>query len=433
MQPTPPEESLKQKKKLLAVVSAVGVLAIAPSAALAQRAPAPPPPTFRWDDHPSIRFGRGTHIDFRARFSTDVRRSDAPLPDEDIGAFDIARRRIGVEGEIRNIVEFQIERELISGTDGWRDVYVNYKQFDAAQVIAGKFKLPFSLDQNTSSTNLDFIHRSLAASYLAPGRDIGVQVHGRVAKRILRYELGVFEHDGRNARTNDPSRVTGGQTLAGRVRVEPFRHSKSSAREFELGVAFTGSDVAEGFPGLRGRTVLDTAFFRPDYPVSGRRQRMGIEAQWRPGPFSVKSEWMRVRDERLALSVEDSDLSPITSEGWYVSGTWAVTGERKSSGLDTPRRPIFRGGYGAVEVAARVERLEFRSGTLGQTPSTSPRADVIVGNGDRVVTIGANWYLNRWLKVQGNIIRESIDNPALGPLPSQKSFWSRIIRLQLSI
>ena len=416
----------------LAIASLVLALAGTAQPAFAQAAPASQP-MFRWDDHPSIRFGGGTHIDLRARFSGDVRDSDVPLPDEEIGAFDIARRRIGVEGEIRNIFDFQVERELISGGDGWRDVFLNYKQFDYAQVIVGKFKLPFSLDENTSSTNLDFANRSLAASFLAPGRDIGVQVHGRVAKRVLRYELGVFEHDGRNARTNDTTRVTGGQTIAGRVRVEPFRHSKSPARELEIGAAFTGSDVEEGIPGLRGRTVLDTAFFRPEYLVGGRRQRRGIEAQWRPGPFSVKSEWIHVSNERLGLSVEDTNLSPITSTGWYVSGTWAITGETKASGLDRPKRPLPGGGFGAVEVAARVERLEFKSDAPGQAPSTSPRADAILGNADRVLTLGANWYVNRWVKVQANFIRESIENPALGPLPSQPTFWSRVLRFQLSI
>ena len=418
--------------RLLASASLAFAVAVAAQPAFAQSAPAPQP-TFRWDDHPSIRLGRGTHIDLRARFSGDVRDSDAPLPDEEIGAFDIARRRIGVEGEIKNIFDFQVERELISGGDGWRDVFLNYKQFDYAQVIVGKFKLPFSLDENTSSTNLDFANRSLAASFLAPGRDIGVQLHGRAAKRILRYEVGVFEHDGRNARTNDVTRVTGGRTIAGRVRVEPFRHSKSPARELEIGAAFTGSDVEEGIPGLRGRTVFDSAFFRPDYLVGGRRQRRGIEAQWRPGPFSVKSEWIHVSNERLGLSVEDSDLSPITSTGWYLSGTWAITGENKASGLDRPKRPLPGGGFGAVEVAARIERLEFKSDAAGQTPSTSPRADAILGNADRVLTLGANWYLNRWVKVQANFIRESIDNPVLGPLPSQPTFWSRVLRFQLSI
>jgi phosphate-selective porin OprO/OprP len=419
------------KSRVLAIASFAAVLAGAARPALAQRAPAPQP-RFRWDNHPSIRLGPGTHIDFRARFQGDRRESDAPLADEDRSSFDIARRRIGVEGEIRNIVDFQIERELVGG-DAWRDVFVNYKQFDYAQVMAGKFKLPFSLDENTSATNLDFIYRSRAATQLSPGRDRGVEVHGRVVKRVLRYELGVFERDGRNARTNDASRVSGGRTIAGRVRIEPFRQSKTVMRDLEVGAAFTGSDVEEGFPGLRGRTALDTTFFKPDYPVSGRRRRTGVEAQWRPGPFSIKSEWIRVTDERSVLSVEDTNLSPLTSEGWYLSGTWAITGEKKSSGLDTPRRPIFGGGYGAVEVAARVERLEFRGGAGGQAPSTSPRAEVILGNGDRVLTFGANWYLNRWVKVQGNVIRESIDNPAQGPLPSQPTFWSRVVRLQLSI
>jgi phosphate-selective porin OprO/OprP len=414
--------------KFASTMLALGAAAVP---ATAQTAPAPQP-TFRWDDHPSIRFGKGTHLDFRARFQADLRRSDAPLTDEDTTNFDIARRRLGVEGEIKNIVEFQVERELASG-DAWRDVYANYKQFDAVQVQGGKFKIPFSLDENTSATNLDFIYRSRIAAFLAPGRDRGVMVHGRLAKRILRYELGLFDRDGRNARTRDPERVSGGQAIAGRVRVEPFRRSKTVMRELEAGVAFTGSDVEEGFPALRGRTALDAAFFKPEYLVSGRRRRLGVEAQWRPGPFSLKSEYIRVSSERRGLSVEDTDLSPLISNGWYVSGTWAITGEKKASGLDTPRKPILRGGFGAVEVAARVERLAFTSGAAGEAPSTSPRADVILGNGDRALTFGVSWYLNRWLKVQGNVIRESIDDPAQGPLPVQGTFWSRVLRLQLSI
>jgi phosphate-selective porin len=415
----------------LRFVSTMLALGAAAVPVAAQTAPAPQP-TFRWDDHPSIRFGKGTHLDFRARFQADLRRSDAPLTDEDTTDFDIARRRLGVEGEIKNIVEFQVERELASG-DAWRDVYANYKQFDAVQVQGGKFKIPFSLDENTSATNLDFIYRSRIAAFLAPGRDRGVMVHGRVAKRILRYELGLFDRDGRNARSRDTERVSGGQAIAGRIRVEPFRRSKTVMRELEAGVAFTGSDVEEGFPALRGRTVLDAAFFKPDYLVSGRRRRLGVEAQWRPGPFSLKSEYIRVSSERRGLSVEDTDLSPLISDGWYVSGTWAITGEKKASGLDTPRKPILRGGFGAVEVAARVERLAFKSDAAGEAPSTSPRADAILGNGDRVLTLGVSWYLNRWLKVQGNVIRESIDDPAQGPLPAQGTFWSRVLRLQLSI
>jgi phosphate-selective porin OprO/OprP len=167
--------------------------------------------------------------------------------------------------------------------------------------------------------------------------------------------------------------------------------------------------------------------------VNGARRRLGAELRWRPGPFSVEAEYMRVDTERLGQSVDDGDLSPLVATGWYVSGTWALTGERKSRGLDEPRRPLFRGGFGALELALRTESLAFRSGTGDEPPSSSPRAEVIRGNQDRADTAGLNWYLNRWIKVQGNVVRERLSDPALGPLPARAAFWSRVLRLQLTL
>jgi phosphate-selective porin OprO/OprP len=215
--------------------------------------------------------------------------------------------------------------------------------------------------------------------------------------------------------------------------VQPFRSTKSPLRDLAAGVAFTTSDLPEGFPALRGRTAFDSSFYRSDYWVKGQRRRMGFEARWRPGPFSVKGEYMRLTDERLGQSVEDTDLSALLATGWYVSGTWAITGEAKADGLDTPRRPLFRGGYGAVEVAARIERLRFGSVATDGVPSTSPRADVVLGNADRADTFGVNWYANRWVKIQFNLIHERLSDPTQGPLPTEPGFWSRVVRFQFSL
>jgi len=110
-----------------------------------------------------------------------------------------------------------------------------------------------------------------------------------------------------------------------------------------------------------------------------------------------------------------------------------VTGERKAAGLDAPRRPLFRGGAGALEVAFRVERLAFGSVAHDDVPSTSPRAAAVLGNSDRVETLGVNWYLNRWVKLQANLIRETIADPSRGPLPERPTFWSQVVRFQLTI
>ena len=142
---------------------------------------------------------------------------------------------------------------------------------------------------------------------------------------------------------------------------------------------------------------------------------------------------MRVTSERRGQSVEDTDLSPLVATGWYVSGTWAVTGENKADGLEAPRRPLHRGGPGAVELAFRVENLGCGSVADNDVPSMSPRADVVLGNSDRAITFGVNWYLNRWIKIQANLIQETLSDPATGPLPSQPSFRSTVLRFQFRL
>ena len=395
---------------------------------------AKPKPVFRLgDDHPEFDLGKGSKIELRARFAADHRDSESPVTDPtEVSSIDLGKRRLGVSGEIRNAVEFQIEAEL-DDDDPWRDVYGEFKSFPYARVRGGKFKIPFSLDENTGASRLDFLYRSLAATHLAPGRDRGVMVHGRVVKELLRYEAGVFEHDGKNARTNNPEKVFGGQTTAARVSVEPLRNTKDAIGDLSLGVAYTTSDVSEGISGLRGQTVLQQNFFSgTDYIVSGPRRRFGVEMAFLPGPASVKMEWMRVETERRGQSVEDTDLSPIVGDGWYVSGTYVITGEKKSR-VHRPKGPLFQGGFGAIEVGARVESLRFRSGTSSEAPSTSPRADVIVPNRDQATTLGVNWYINRFIKIQANFIREKIDDPAQGPVPAKTTFNTTAIRFQFSL
>lgn len=400
----------------------------------AEKKPKDEYPSFRLDEHPSIHFGKGTHLDLRARFAGDLSDSEAPSDDPlETSSIDLGKKRIGVSGEIVNAVEFQIEAEL-TDHDPWRDVYGEFKYFDVARVRGGKFKIPFSLDENTGASKLDFMFRSLAARHLAPGRDEGVMVHGRVWKKLIGYEVGVFKHDGKNARTNNPTKVFGGRTQAARVTVEPLRHVKNAIGDLSVGVAITRSDdVPEGISGLRGQTVLDQNFFTgSDYIVNGPRRRLGFEMQFRPGPASIKSEWMRVETDRKGESVEDTDLSPIVGEGWYVSGTVAITGEKKAD-VDRPKKPLFQGGFGAIEVGARVESLKFKSGSASEQGSRSPRADTIIGNGDQVTTFGVNWYINRFFKIQANFIREKIDDPSQGPLPSKASFTTKAIRFQFSL
>ena len=367
--------------------------------------------------YPSITSGDWLRVDFRARFQGDIRKSEAPIRGDEDGGLDIARRRVGIEGRVGH-VDYQVEYEI--GAHEWRDVYVDYRQFKAAQVRAGVFKLPFGLDENTSATKLDFIYRSRISSRLAPGRDRGVSVHGRVLKSTVSYEAGVFGNDGANARPSNSARVFGKRTFAARVLTHPFRRSKSPlAAALQVGAAISATDVPVGFPAVRARTVFGASFFDSDVWVQGRRQRTGLEARWEAGRVSMQSEYIRLTDERRGQSVEDGDLSPLVAQGWYVSGTYGLTRKRNR--------------VGRIEAAVRYETLSFGSSSSAGERSTSTRADAVLGNIDRVMTLGANWYVNQWVKVQANLIREDIGRPSMGPLPDRSSFWSRAFRLQLML
>ena len=343
----------------------------------------------------------------------------------------MGRRRIGVDGEIARAVDFQIERE-IERANPWRDVYANYRPMRGAQIQAGQFKIPFGLEETTGGGNLDFIYRSIVSTRLAPGRDDGVMLHGRVGRRRLGYEIGIFAHDGENARSKGGTRVFGGRTLAGRVTVEPFRRSKSTMSDLQVAVAFTRSPLPEGFPAVRGKSVLGVSFFDSDVWVEGNRRRDGVHVRWRPGPFSVASEYMRVSDDRRGQSQSGTDLPPFLARGWYVSGTWVVAGAAGAASADQPARPLFQGGFGSIQVAMRLEHLSLGSVPGTDLPSTSPRADVVLGNRETAMTTGATWHPNRWITVEGNLIREAIGAAAVVAVPHLR-VWSRLIRFQLAI
>jgi phosphate-selective porin OprO and OprP len=394
-----------------------------------------------WETGPSLRLGRKGRIDFKLLLQGDLRSSDQDL-EEAGGAFDFPRHQAGVKGNLFKVVEFEVMKELADGP--WRDVYVNVRPIPAAQVQVGKFKVPFSMDQLTARHSLDFIYRTLAGETLAPNRDKGVMVHGSVWNRFVRYQAGVFQGDGENTPSVEYPPLRPGElpdspskrSAAGRLRIRPLAPFKLPKyfESLEFGASMMKSEIPEGANHLHGQTLFGTKIFKRQYYVNGARDRRSYEASWTPGPVSLRAEYIKVDEAREGVGSGDSTsldntLLPLPSTGWYVSGTWAITGEKKESGIE-PRRPFLQGGYGAIEVAARYEKIAFGLGKGSELPSDSPRAEYTVQNGEKILTLGVNWYVNRFVKLQLNGIKETVDNPATSPIPGQPSVWTVAFRLQ---
>lgn len=398
-----------------------------------QKDPKPKPKGIRialWD-RPSLRIGDDRlRVDVRIKVHGEFFRGFEPPIEADYGLFRFSRKRVALEGHFLKAFEYQLERELGERKRPWRDLFVNFRYVRDLQVQAGRFKLPFSRDELTSSTDLDFVHRSILASALAPGRDVGVMVHGR--RRGIGYQLGLFRQDGDNARTDERERATDRErTVAGRLTAAPLRWLRGPLDSLEVAAAFTLGDVPEGFNGLPIESASGGVLFEGLY-VKGRRVRLGGELDWTAGPVSLKAEYARLRDERLGQSLTGRDLSPAIYQAWCGSATWVVTGEEKAGGVKA-RSEFPVSGPGAVELAIRYENFMIRSRDRTGRPQTNPRAGNILGNRNPTWTIGANWYANRFVKLQGNLIRELIEDPARAPIPGTARYWSWIVRLQFAM
>jgi len=389
-----------------------------------------------WKQHPSFRIGSVFRIDLEAKLQEDVR--DTYVGDPELPRTQLHRNRIGVQGHLFKQIEYEVERELTekeldagkTPKSPWKDVNVNLTFVKNAQVKIGKFKIPFGLDQLTGVTHNDFVYRSLGANYLAPARDIGLMVHGSFLKHGLQYWSGVFRHDGDNARS---SKIDGGdETVAARMTGTPFRAIAHGLGEIELGTAVTVSKLSDDSfrpNGLRGRTLMTQhVFYEPVY-VKGERRRWEADVDWTVGPASARGEYTWVSDDRRQQGIGDNDLPNARARSWYVSGTWILTGEAKARPVKADGE-FLHGGWGAFELAARYERLLFDSIGGTDEPFRNPRAETILPAGERALTLGVNWTLNRFMKLQVNGIREHVEDSERNPVPNGAAFWSRVIRLQ---
>jgi phosphate-selective porin len=399
--------------------------------------------TFSWKQHPSVRYGGVFRLDVEGKMQEDGRSIYGPV--KDFNAWEFHRNRFGIKGYITKHIEYEVEHEFteneltekdvtagITPKSRWKDVNVNLTYIKNAQLQLGKMKVPFGLDELTGVTHNDFIYRSLGANYLAPGRDWGGQVHGSFWKHGLEYASGVFQHDGDNARSKKIQ--GGGTTFATRVVGTPFRRlSASSIGAINVGSAFTISALSDDSfrpNGLRGRTVVTQDTFYESVYVKGQRRRWEADVDWTAGPASARAEYTWVSDDRSKQGIGDQDLADARARSWYVSGTWVLTGEDKKRPLKAAS-PFAQGGIGAIELAIRYERMWFDSTPPGTDEALrNPRAETIFLSGDQALTLGLNWTLNRFTKIQVNGIREHVEDPQRNPVPNGAAFWSRVIRLQ---
>jgi len=192
----------------------------------------------------------------------------------------------------------------------------------------------------------------------------------------------------------------------------------------DLGVSATGARYPIRFrdrPEVRvdSTRLIDTGPIDADSAYA-----TGIElgANWKNYYIQVENFWYGI--ERRDT---DTPLPDPSFGGYYVQGSWVLTGESKRYNMTTgsfrpprPRIPFTsHGGLGAWELAARYSHtdLNFHPGS----PGTPAAPDSVRGGVQNIWTVGLNWYLNTNYRLMFEYLHIEVDrlNPAgpTNPMP----------------
>ncbi|HEU4430427.1 MAG TPA: porin, partial [Myxococcota bacterium] len=315
----------------------------------------------------------------------------------------LRRARPIVEGTISRYFDFRVMPDFGGAALTLQDAYVNLRYWPIAQLQAGQFKSPFSLERLQSATALTFIERGFPTQ-LAPNRDLGVMFHGDFHEGVVQYQLAAM--NGVPDGASSPVDSDDGKDVVARVFAQPFLETGWAPLQ-GLGLGFAasyGEQERAVTPGYR--TNGQDVFFRFATGVveDGERLRLGPQASYYWGPFGSMFEWTRSQIDVTG----PSGSGEAEARAWQVAASWVLTGESASYRGITPRNPLRpgEGTWGAFELAARFHRLEvdddvFAGGFASLTSSAS-QADAW--------TVGLNWYLNPFVKLALNYERTEFED-----------------------
>ncbi len=341
------------------------------------------PATYRFADGLELRGSGNVAYDYND-FSGDSY-NGAPLADED----GFRRKEFGVTLGRKGVFEATVNYEFQA--DVWQDVSLRVETsalsgHDWGKLRIGQSKTPVGFEGVTSTRAGSFLEQSLATQAFFEGRRLGVD--WALERPAYLVNAGYYfrsDLEGNNK----------GDTLAARYAWTPL---KSETRVLHLGVA-ASVERPDGETDGRGVALAPSARWRarPEAGLTDVRlvdsgtlvnvdsiERLGLEGLWIQGPWSVQGEYLQQRTQR-------DGAGDYAGAGYYLFGSWLVTGESRRYSGGNVANPRPSGRYGALGLLARYSRLDLNDAG-------------ITGGHQSDWTLGVNWYFTDYFKLQANYV-----------------------------
>lgn len=395
--------------------------------------------------------------------ATDLRRS-GPAVGSNIGNVDLAharelkggdvfrRARIGIDGTAFGDWDYRILLDLGgSGVENAGQVYetwVQYSGFKPFKFRVGAFSPSLGLDDQASTSSMPFLERA-AISDMVRGLAAGdtrtaVQAfaggdHWLANVAVTGRTIGVIPSGSSVVLTSTPSSTAavavnvGPQQTYGdqlgvtaRLAATPIHGS-----DYLVHVGVNASDVLSppntvGPAANNGSTALNAKVVALSNTQELRVDGTKLINTGNINAKSADSETVEfaAQKQNFLLQAEYSNLRIVRSDGfsspnfkgYYVSGTWILTGERRTYNAQTgafDAIPVAKpfslknGTLGAWELGVRYSdvNLNFHNGAAGAAPAT----DGIRAGEEKNTSVALNWYPNSVVRFMLDYAHVDID------------------------
>jgi phosphate-selective porin OprO and OprP len=275
------------------------------------------------------------------------------------------------------------------------DNYLRYSGWKTAILQFGVFSPPFSLESINDVTGVTFMEKNLGVYALSERKMGGLGVLKRTATSIL--EGGLFFFTPKQDDTN-----SSGQTLVMRYVYSPVDFAGRAGIHLGGSFSYRINAMADQTD-FKSRPEVYVAddYFVDAGTISGSSSvlRAGLEATRIAGRFSWQTEL-------LSAHIQRDGYGDIGFKGAYAQVSWFLTDDSRNYRAGTgkyvavePRDPVFKGGRGAFELAARASYVDLTDKD-------------ITGGTESNISLGLNWYLNNQIRVMTNVIKVlDVDRP----------------------
>jgi phosphate-selective porin OprO and OprP len=327
--------------------------------------------------NPAFKLRGRLHVDYAVHDEDQVPLSDGILN---------RRSRIGVQGSIDDNWSGLIEYDFAENGTAAADLILS-RQLGGGWVKIGHFKVPMGFDELSSTNTIPFIERAASDSAIVDARRLGIgydYFSGALGFQGMLYSRGIGGAS--NPEGDEPVGIGTRFIYAPSLGAGLIHLGASAAYEDRQDFSTTRFR-ARPEANVDGNRLVDTGMISDVESTT----KFGLEAYWQHGPFSALAEYFSASVQRNA------GVGPDFS-GWYVQGSWFLTGEQRSYRNGTYRGVTPKaGGQGAWELVARFGSLDLNDGGFQ-------------GGVQDTFTVGLNYYSSAYVRFMVNYIRVDVSD-----------------------